>query len=83
MIKVSQGKRETWELAKKCGLDEKIALISKYFDIADVCVIGKGEMAYVNEKPRKVVRVPAVPVRVDSKAVIENTKSNWTKKRLK
>lgn len=80
-MKIVKGKRETWELAKKGGLDEGIAKISKYFDISDVCVIVGDEMAYVNEKPRKVYRVPAVPVRVDSKAIIEKTKEQ--KKRLK
>lgn len=73
-MKIEQGKRETWEHAKECGLDDKIALISKYFDITDVCIIGNGRMTYVNEKPRKVVRVPAIPVRVNSKEIIQKTK---------
>lgn len=74
MVKITQGKRETWEHAKECGLDSGIALISKHFDIADVCVIGNGRMSFVNEKPRKVVRIPAVPTKIDSKEVINKTK---------
>ncbi|UXM05344.1 HNH endonuclease motif protein [Salmonella phage F115] len=56
-MKVTKGKKETWELAKKCGIDEGIAKIAKYFDIKDVCVIVGDEMAYVEERPRKVHRV--------------------------
>lgn len=73
-MKISKGKKETWELAKKGGLDDGIAKIAKYFDIKDVCVIVGDEMAYVDEKPRKVVRVPAIPTKIDYKAVINKTK---------
>lgn len=73
-MKITKGKKETWELAKKGGLDEGIAKIAQYFDIKDVCVIVGDEMAYVNEKPRKVHRVPAIPTKIDYKSVIEKTK---------
>ncbi|HAC8812687.1 TPA_asm: hypothetical protein G0I71_21930 [Salmonella enterica] len=73
-MKVTKGKKETWELAKKCGLDEGIAKIAKYFDIKDVCVIVGDEMAYVEERPRKVHRVKAIPTTIDYKAVINKTK---------
>lgn len=73
-MKVSKGKKETWELAKKCGLDEGIAKIAQYFDIKDVCVISGDEMAYVEERPRKVHRVPAIPTTIDYKEVISKTK---------
>lgn len=73
-MKITKGKQETWELAKKGGLDEGIAKIAKYFDIKDVCVIVGNEMAYVQEKPRKVVRVPAIPTKIDYKSILEKTK---------
>lgn len=73
-MKVTKGKQETWELAKKGGLDEGIAKIAKYFDIKDVCVICGDEMAYVEERPRRVHRVPAIPTSIDYKAVINKTK---------
>ncbi|UGO49786.1 hypothetical protein MISHU_38 [Escherichia phage vB_EcoD_Mishu] len=74
VMKVKKGKKETWELAKKGGLDEGIAKIAKYFDIKDVCVIVGDEMAYVEEKPRRVHRVPAIPTTIDYKEVINKTK---------
>ena len=80
-MKIETGKQAVWQHAKECGLDEKIALIAKYFEIKDVAIIGNGKMTYIEERPRKVHRVPAVPVRVDSKAIIDKTKEQ--KKRLK
>lgn len=80
-MKVTKGKKETWGLAKKGGLDEGIAKIAQYFDIKDVCVIVGNEMAYVEEKPRKVHRVPAIPTKIDYKAVVNKTKEQ--KKRFK
>lgn len=80
-MKVTKGKKETWELAKKGGLDDGIAKIAQYFDIKDVCVIVGNEMAYVEEKPRKVHRVPAIPKTIDYKAVVNKTKEQ--KKRFK
>ena len=79
-MKVTKGKKETWELAKKGGLDEGISKIAKYFDIKDVCVIVGDEMAYVEEKPRRVHRVPATPTTIDYKAFINKTKEQ--KRRL-
>lgn len=82
-MRVKRGKQETWDLAKRSGLSDGIALIAKYFDIKDVCVIAGDEMAYVDEKPRKVHRVPAIPTKVDSSDIINQTKENSMRKRLK
>ena len=78
-MKVETGKQAVWQHCKEAGIDGDIALISKYFDIKDVCVIFNGKITYINEMPRKTHRVPAVPVRIDSKAVIQKTKDNARK----
>ncbi|QVW27759.1 hypothetical protein [Hafnia phage Pocis76] len=61
-MKIETGKQAVWQHAKECGMDEKIALIAKYFDIKDVSIIGNGKMTYVDERPRKTHRVPAIPI---------------------
>lgn len=74
-MKIETGKQAVWQHAKECGLDKKIALIAKYFDIKDVAIIGNGKMTYIEERPRKVHRVPAVPTgKGDIKALIDETK---------
>lgn len=73
-MKVTKGKNETWQLAKEGGLDEGIAKIARYFDIKDVCVIVGDKMSYVEERPRRVYRVPATPTTIDYKDVINKTK---------
>uniref|UniRef100_A0AAU8BWG0 Uncharacterized protein n=1 Tax=Salmonella phage PMBT35 TaxID=3137287 RepID=A0AAU8BWG0_9VIRU len=60
-MKVETGRQAVWQHAKECGLDEGIARIAKYFDIKDVSIIGNGKLSYIDERPRKVHRVPAVP----------------------
>lgn len=60
MIRES-GKRAVWEHAKEVGMSDKIALIAKYFEIKDVSIIGNGKITYIEELPRKMHRVPAVP----------------------
>ncbi|EDV3179093.1 hypothetical protein CSP48_004004 [Salmonella enterica subsp. arizonae] len=82
-MRVTKGKQETWELAKKCGLSDGISKIAKYFDIADVCVIYGDEMAYVYERPRKVYRVPAIPTKIDYKGIIKKTREQRKYYKLK
>lgn len=60
-MKVETGRQAVWQHAKECGLDEGIALIAKHFDIKDVSIIGNGKMTYIEERPRKMHRVPAIP----------------------
>ena len=76
---IEQGKRAVWEHAKEAGMDADIALIAKYFDIKDVCLIYNGKMTFIEERPRKMVRVPAIPVRFDVKAIMKETKDNARK----
>lgn len=73
-MKVETGKQAVWQHAKECGMSEDIALIAKVFDIKDVSIIGNGKMTYLHERPRKMHRVPAIPTKIDYKAVIEKTK---------
>lgn len=73
-MKVEVGRKAVWEHAKELGMDEKIAQIAKMFDIKDVSIIGNGKMTYLHERPRKMHRVPAIPTRIDYKAVVEKTK---------
>lgn len=81
LMKVDSGRQAVWEHAKECGLDDDIKRIASFFDISDVSIIGNGRMTYLKEKPRKMIRVPAVPVRVDSKSIVNQTKEQ--KKRLR
>lgn len=81
-MKVETGRQAVWQHAKECGLDEGIARIAKYFDIKDVSIIGNGKMTYIEERPRKMHRVPAIPTgKGDLKALIDQTKE--VKKRYK
>lgn len=81
-MKVETGRQAVWQHAKECGLDEKIALIAKYFDIKDVSIIGNGKMTYIEERPRKMYRVPAVPTGKTNVAA-EIAKFKEPKKRYK
>ncbi|QGF21256.1 hypothetical protein KMB89_gp57 [Citrobacter phage HCF1] len=62
-------------ISEKGGLDEGIAKIAKYFDIKDVCVIVGDEMAYVEEKPRKVVRFRLFLQKSTTKPYLKRLKS--------
>lgn len=73
-MKVEQGREAVWQHAKECGMSEDIARIAKTFDLADVSIISNGKMTYLHERPRKMHRVPAIPTKIDYKAVIEKTK---------
>lgn len=73
-MKVETGKQAVWQHAKECGMSEDIARIAKTFDLADVSIISNGKMTYLHERPRKMHRVPAIPTKIDYKAVIEKTK---------
>lgn len=73
-MKVEQGREAVWQHAKECGMSEDIARIAKFFDIKDVSIISNGKMTYLHERPRKMHRVPAIPTKIDYKAVIEKTK---------
>lgn len=73
-MRVEQGREAVWNHAKETGLADDIARIAKTFDLADVSIISNGKMTYLHERPRKMHRVPAIPTKIDYKAVIEKTK---------
>ena len=74
MVTVEVGRQAVWDHCKEAGISDDIALIAKYFDIKDICVIFNGKMTYIHERPRKLIRVPANPVKIDYKACIQATK---------
>lgn len=84
-----QGKHEVWQHAKEVGMSEDIALIAKYFDIKDVSIIGGGKISFMEDMPRKMKRVPAVPglsfYREEGKRIQEEMKAkrNAKSSRLK
>ena len=66
-MKVEQGREAVWNHAKETGMADDIALIAKFFDLADVSIISNGKMTYLHERPRKMHRVPAIPTKIDFK----------------
>lgn len=66
-MKVEQGRQAVWDHAKECGIAEDISRIAKYFDIADISIISGDKMTFLNERPRKMNRVPAIPTKIDFK----------------
>lgn len=57
MLIVETGKQAVWKHCKEAGISDDIALIAKYFDIKDICLIYNGKMTYIDERPRKVHRI--------------------------
>lgn len=66
-MKVEQGRDAVWNHAKECGIADDIKKIAQYFDISDVSIISGDKMTFLKERPRKMVRVPAVPTKIDFK----------------
>lgn len=80
-MKVEQGREAVWNHAKECGIADDIKKIAQYFDIADVSIISGDKMTFLKERPRKMVRVPAIPTKIDFKSVIDNSREK--RKRFK
>lgn len=80
-MRVEQGREAVWQHINEMGMAEDIKKIAQYFDIADISVIGGGKMTFLKEKPRKMVRVPAIPTKIDFKSVIDNSREK--RKRFK
>lgn len=79
MVKVDTGKRAVWEHCKEAGISEDIARISSFFDIKDICVIYGGKMTYIEQRPRKMIRI-AVATKPD-RTVSEYMKETKERKR--
>lgn len=76
------GKPAVWQHAKETGLDEFVLKVASVFGgdaIADICIISTGKMTFIKDRPRKMIRVPAIPTRINFKAVIEETKKQSRK----
>lgn len=58
---VKTGRAEVWAHCGEAGLQDDIKMISKYFDIDDISVVYGDKFTYMNNRPRKYVRVPATP----------------------
>lgn len=82
-MKVEQGREAVWQHAKECGLSDDIARIAKIFTISDISIIANGKMTYLNERPRKMYRVPAIPTgKIDVSAEVakfKEPKKHWKK----
>lgn len=60
---VETGRAAVWTHCAEAGLQDDIKMISKYFDIKDISVIFNGKFTYIDERPRKYVRVkPGVTI---------------------
>lgn len=55
------GRTEVWKHCGEAGLQDDIKMIGKYFDIDDISVVYCDKFTYMNQRPRKYVRVPATP----------------------
>lgn len=60
---VETGRAAVWDHCAEAELQDDIKLISKYFDIKDISVVFGGKFTYMDERPRKYVRVkPGVTI---------------------
>lgn len=60
---VETGRVAVWAHCAEAGIQDDIKIISKYFDIKDISVIFNGKFTYMDERPRKYVRVkPSVTI---------------------
>ncbi|WRH07502.1 hypothetical protein [Escherichia phage phiA2-1] len=60
---VETGRDAVWAHCAEAGIQDDIKMISKYFDIKDISVIFNGKFTYMDERPRKYVRVkPGVTI---------------------
>lgn len=60
---VETGRAAVWAHCSEADIQDDIKMISKYFDIKDISVIFNGKFTYMDERPRKYVRVkPGVTI---------------------
>lgn len=73
---IKQGRQAVWTHAQEVEMDDFIRKVSAAFPdaIDDVAIYSYGRLSYVNNIPPKVIRVPALPVKIDSKAVMAETR---------
>lgn len=77
---VETGRAAVWAHCEEAGIQDDIKMISKYFDIKDISVIFNGKFTYMDERPRKYVRVkPGVRIDVNEFLKAEGCKFKITK----
>ena len=60
---VETGRAAVWNHCAEAGIQDDVKMISKYFDIKDISVIFNGKLTYMDERPRKYVRIiPGVTI---------------------
>lgn len=55
------GRQAVWQHAQECGIADDIKQIAKFFEISEVNIFANGKFTYINDKLRKMIRVPAHP----------------------
>ncbi|MEG0209097.1 MULTISPECIES: hypothetical protein [Gammaproteobacteria] len=62
MATIEQGKQAVWTHCKEAGIQDDIKLISKYFDIKDICLIHGGKISYIDDMPRRIKKIHVATV---------------------
>jgi hypothetical protein len=68
---VVTGRAEVWSHCGEASLQDDIKMISKYFEIKDISVVYNGKFSYMDERPRKYVRVKP-GVRIDTNEFLKS-----------
>lgn len=77
---VETGRAAVWAHCGEAGLQDDIKKISKYFDIQEISVVYGGKFSYIQDRPRKYVRVkPGVRIDVNEFLKAEGYKFKITK----
>ncbi|APU93205.1 hypothetical protein HOR61_gp05 [Escherichia phage vB_EcoS-IME253] len=77
---VKTGRAEVWAHCGEAGIQDDIKQISRFFDIKDISVVYDGKFSYVDERPRKYVRVkPGVSIDVNEFLKSQGCKFKITK----
>lgn len=79
---VETGRAAVWAHCGEAGLQDDIKHISRFFDIKDISVVFNGKFSYMDEQPRKYVRVkPGVRIDVNEFLKSEGFKFKITKRK--
>ena len=77
---VETGRAAVWAHCGEAGLQNDIKQISRFFDIKDISVVYGGKFSYIQDRPRKYVRVkPGVRIDVNEFLKAEGYKFKITR----
>lgn len=77
---VETGRDAVWTHCGEGGIQDDIKKISRFFDIKDISVVYNGKFSYMDERPRKYVRVkPGVSIDVNEFLKSQGCKFKITK----